>query len=160
MKGLATRTHKAILIAFIAVLSAGLLNNIEAKDLYKPNLRYIAEDLNVIESRIYGKTYDNDNINDRISRLERTFYGKRSYTSFRNRVNKLKASVNQGDDVIKKNKQIVLIELMEKRYLGQTYPDNSLEERITRLEIEFFKEKRKGNLDERYDYLIENALTK
>ncbi|MBO5948507.1 hypothetical protein J6Q66_06710 [bacterium] len=126
---------------------------------YKPyNMPAIHEDkgfdypkITQAEEQIFGKNFINEDITNRLNRLEKKLFGKNlDYLSLSERTDNI--SRNVGFNQYASISPNELAE-MEQRIFMKIYPNDDAQMRITRLEKEVFGAMQAGDLDERYETL-------
>lgn len=151
-----SKAKKSALI-FILMLSFIFFSQTKtnAKELYKSEDVNVTEIVSDLESKIYGKIYDLDSINERIDRLEKSVFKQTNSASLIKRAEFLRNYLGkyQGSEI----KKQVYLELLENRYFGRSYQNEPVEIRIARLENAIFDKTLEGNISTRFDNLIKNA---
>ena len=107
-----------------------------------------------IENDIYGFDYSNDSAQNRISRLEKTVYGKSSNGDINKRIKKLSADISADvigleieptDDSFKEDEAIAdssvnypIVDEIEQKIFNQTYKNRDFHSRIVAIERKIF----------------------
>ncbi len=108
-----------------------------------------------IENDIYGFDYSNDSSQNRISRLEKTVYGKSSTGDVNKRIKRLSADISADvigleieptEDTFKENEEIVadssvnypIVDEIEQKIFNQTYKNRDFHSRIVAIERKIF----------------------
>lgn len=112
------------------------------------------QSISIIEFQIYGKKYNNDSLNRRFERLEKTFFGNKIEGDLRARLDKINGIINKSNQDKANGKQLVILDLLENRNLGTSFKSDSLDSRITRLEQAILGKNQEGTAEERFDNLI------
>ena len=117
--------------------------------------------LGKIENVLYGFQYDNENDNDRLSRIEKTVYGTSSNGNIENRIKKLKTDISadlmgqeikpkedtfadedyytiEEEPVADTNIQYPAVDELEMRIFKQVYQSKDIKQRLTDLETKTF----------------------
>ena len=143
---------------FLIVLICFLLfsSSCFAKEVYNGSGN-IYESLYEMEKQIYSKDYSQDDFCTRMGRLEMSIFGKKSDYPLYDRLNALKKALSESDARNSNINKQVILDLLEKRYFNRNYNEDSVENRITRLEQRILGSAFSGNIDERFNYLIENV---
>lgn len=105
-----------------------------------------------IEQSLYGRNYADQNIASRLSRIEKSLFNSTYQNSpSSQRIDNIIMNFNQINQYpnISKNG----LSKMEAKVLGQSYPLNSPQRRIERLEDQIFGAEQSGKLDSRYEAL-------
>lgn len=105
------------------------------------------------EKSILGQTYENQHIDVRLNRLEKTVFN-RTYPamSYEQRVNNI--IVNYKNNNLTANSAVnKKLNKMEKKVFRRTFSDDSAENRISRLEEQIFGTIQNGDINSRYDML-------
>jgi len=115
-----------------------------------PDVNYLR--LNQVETSLYGKTYNNQDIAKRVSRLEQSLFS-RTYPSLAllQRVDNIISNYNQVSKY--PNISINTLSKMETKILSRTYLQNDTESRIERLEQKLFGAIQSGDVNSRYEAL-------
>ena len=126
---------------------------------YKPyNMPIIHEDkgsdypkITQAEQQLFGRSYTNEDITNRLSRLENKLYGKElDYLSLSERTDNISRNIGMNEySTISQNE----LAQMEQRIFMKIYPNDDSQMRITRLEKEIFGAMQAGDLDERFNTL-------
>lgn len=107
-----------------------------------------------IENDIYGFDYSNDSAQNRISRLEKTVYGKSSNGDFNKRIKKLSGDISADvigleieptEDSFKEDEAIAdssvnypIVDEIEQKIFNQTYKNRDFHSRIVAIERKIF----------------------
>lgn len=115
------------------------------------NLNYSA--LAKIENSLYGHTFTNQNISVRLERIERSLFN----TTFRNatpaqRIDNIISNFNQLNKY--PNISANILTRLENKVFNRTYQQNTIENRIERLEQQVFGAVQSGDMDTRYEALV------
>lgn len=117
--------------------------------------------LSKVENVLYGFQYDNENDNDRLSRIEKTVYGASSNGNIENRIKKLKNDISadlmgqeikpkedtfadedyytiEEEPVADTNIQYPAVDELEMRVFKQVYQSKDIKQRLTDLETKTF----------------------
>lgn len=109
-------------------------------------------DINRIEQSLFGRTYDNQNINLRLGRIEKSLFTT-TYPSApaAQRIDNIISNFNQMNKYpnISQN----ALTKMETKVFGQNFPQNNQQKRIERLEQKIFGAVQSGDMDSRYEAL-------
>lgn len=102
-----------------------------------------------IEFNLFKKTYEKENIYNRLSRIEKRIF-RRNFDSMplATRVDNILANIDPG---VMYNISTRELARLETKVLGRTYPNDDTDSRITRLEKEMLGAMQGGNLSERFD---------
>lgn len=105
-----------------------------------------------LEHIILNKTYENEDISDRLSRLEQKVCSK-SYNGadLSWRVENITKKIDQSELYNISSKDLASI---EKRVLGRSYKKDDLQNRLSRLECQIFGAAQAGKPDERYETIL------
>ena len=110
--------------------------------------------ISLLEQSLYNRTYETDNIYKRLNRLEQKIFRKTfPNMSLANRVEKLSnafAKKNLNTNISKFD-----LTQLEKQYFGQSFKNDSVEDRISRLEQNIFGTIQTGNLQLRFNNLVQ-----
>jgi len=147
-----------LIIVFTLVFSPFCI----AKELYKAESRVnnstnINDVLSGLEKQVYGRDYDFEDIPTRIERLENSIYGARSHGALLGRIERLKKSIIVSKNNQSNTKQQVILELLENRYFDTSYNKDKIEDRLTRLEEVILGRPFVGNIEYRFDNLIQKV---
>lgn len=114
------------------------------------------QDINRIEHSLFGRTFENQNISSRLSRIERSLFTT-TYPNSSNaqRIDNIISNFNQLNRYpnISRN----ALTKIEAKVLNQSFPQNSTERRIERLEQKIFGAVQSGDIDSRYEALLTAA---
>lgn len=99
-----------------------------------PAFRKIPE----IENQLYGHTYMNQSVGQRISRLERTLFGASHRGPLEIRMAQIEQQVAEKNVQKTLADQSPLIEYLEEKLFQRTFPNQPLVERVRRLEVQVF----------------------
>ena len=108
-----------------------------------------------IENDIYGFDYSNDSSQNRVSRLEKTVYGKTSTGDINKRIKRLSADISADvigleieptEDTFKENEETVadssvnypIVDEIEQKIFNQTYKQRDFHSRIVAIERKIF----------------------
>jgi len=160
---------RQILFAIIVFLFSSGITNAASKVKLAPLLPYnpynpyaetsaIREDadtdypkINLAEKKIFGKTYANEDITTRLSRLENKLFGNNyQYMSLSERTDNINQKIGIGEF---SNVSPRELSKMEQKIFMETYPNDDIDMRITRLEKEIFGAVQGGEIEERFDTL-------
>ena len=102
-----------------------------------------------IEFNLFRKTYEKENIYNRLSRIEKRIF-RRNFSSLplASRVDNILANIDPG---VMYNISARELTRIENKVLGRTYPNDDTDSRITRLEKEMLGAMQGGNLTERFN---------
>lgn len=108
--------------------------------------------ISAVERSIYGKSFDNQNVNARLNRLEYSVFN-RTYPnmSYEQRVNNL--IMNYNNSVMPKNISFSDIARLERRVLNRTFANETPQTRISRLEQQVFGAAQAGDISDRIGLL-------
>ena len=109
-------------------------------------------DINKIEQALFGKTFANQDISVRLSRIEKSLFT----TTYPNatsdqRIDNIISNFNQINKFPNISQSV--LSKMESKVLNQTYPQNGPERRIERLEEKMLGAVQSGDLSARYEAL-------
>lgn len=148
---------------FIIIIAVLLLSPVcLAKELYRAENKPVNEEsiystLSGLEKQVYGRDYELENAQERVERLENSIYGKKSMGALTGRTERLKGSVFAAKSRKTNTKHQVFIEMLENRYFCETYPDEKIENRLTRLEQAIFGKPFVGDTEYRYKNLSQKV---
>ena len=107
--------------------------------------------INLAEKQIFGRTYQNEDITSRLSRIESKLFGTSyKYMSLAERTDNISQKIGIGEFLNISPREL---SSMEQRIFLKTYPQDDAEMRITRLEKEIFGAMQGGNIQERFETL-------
>ena len=107
--------------------------------------------INLAEKQLFGKTYQNEDITNRLSRLEhKLFKTNYQYLSLAERTDNITRKMQIGEFSGISPREL---SVMEQRIFMKTYPQDDAEMRITRLEKEIFGAMQGGDIKERFETL-------
>ena len=111
-------------------------------------------ELSKIENEIFGFDYNKEDIKTRVTRLEKTIYGKESTGDINNRLSKLSNDIvaenigneitptedtfNEEETVADNNVNYPIIDEIEQKIFNKTYPNRDFHTRIVTIERELF----------------------
>lgn len=113
-------------------------------------------DISRIENSLYGRSFENQNISSRLSRIEKSLFNK-TYSNSSNiqRIDNIISNFNQLNKYPNISKNV--LSKIEAKVLHQSFPENSIELRIERLEQRIFGAVQSGDIDSRYEALMTAA---
>lgn len=91
-----------------------------------------------IENQLYGHTYPNQAISQRINRVERTLFGAPQRGPSESRMQQVESRMNEANNRSALAEQQPILTYLEEKLFQRTYPDKPLPERIRQLEIQVF----------------------
>lgn len=113
-----------------------------------------AAEISKIENELYGFDYLNDNLNNRVARLEKTIYGKEFSGDLSKRIKKLSDDINAEqigleieptEDTYRENENVAdntveypVVDEIEKKLFGTTYKNRDFHTRIVTIERKLF----------------------
>ncbi|MFI3300356.1 MAG: hypothetical protein R3Y28_02945 [Candidatus Gastranaerophilales bacterium] len=107
-----------------------------------------------LEKKILGRCYENNDINTRLSRLEKHEFKRTCPTlSYDERIDNLIKSYERH---LNSNINLKNLSKIEAKIIGRNYANESLENRLTRIETKMFGAGQSGDIKDRFK-LIENA---
>lgn len=98
----------------------------------------VTDKLDTLETAVYGKTYSDQDVSQRLNRLERSLFGNRRAGSLENRLLDVQAHQNrllQKEDV---NDTKTVVSYLEKKLFQQEFTEDPLPERLNQLETHVF----------------------
>lgn len=141
---------KKIFICFFIILS---VNFCFISESYSANNAQMAE-ISKIENNLYGFDYVNDELKNRIARLEKTIYGKESTGDLSSRIKKLANDISAdligleitpSEDTFREDELAAdstvdypIVDEIEKKLFGTTYKDRDFHTRIVTIERKLF----------------------
>ncbi|MDD3014269.1 MAG: hypothetical protein PHC34_11255 [Candidatus Gastranaerophilales bacterium] len=126
-----------------------------AANLYVESSPDSYEKLSQIEKQIYSRDYSQENFSVRIERLENSIFGSTSPEPLLNRLNRLDNAVKKSKAQNSAINHQVILDMIENRYFGTGYPEENMEERLTRLEKSIFGSPCDGNIETRFNNLTQ-----
>lgn len=99
-----------------------------------PAFRKIPE----IENQLYGHTYMNHSVGQRIARLERTLFGSPQRGPLEMRMGRLEQQMAEKKQQETLSNQAPIIEYLEEKLFQRTFPNQPMVERVRRLEVQVF----------------------
>lgn len=149
------KKYLKIILFTLCLMILNSINKSFSEILYAPN-KNPADFYNTIsniELQAYGKDYENDNPVKRIERLEKTFYGTNLNGSIDKRLSNLVNTTKLNKNHTQNMKDLVMLDLMETKYLGTSYPNDSFDIRVARLEKTVFGKNFIGDTNLRFQNL-------
>ena len=137
---------------FIYILLILSLNIVFLTEVYSANQIQTAE-ISKIENNLYGFDYTNDELKNRVARLEKTIYGKSSVGDLSSRIKKLSNDINSEmigleitpseDTFLEEEKadntvDYPIVNKIEQKLFGTTYKDRDFHTRIVTIERKLF----------------------
>lgn len=128
------------------------LNIVFLTEVYSANQIQTAE-ISKIENNLYGFDYTNDELKNRVARLEKTIYGKSSVGDLSSRIKKLSNDINSEmigleitpseDTFLEEEKadntvDYPIVNKIEQKLFGTTYKDRDFHTRIVTIERKLF----------------------
>ena len=126
--------------------------------MFCPCLTFAAQtqtaEISKIENDLYGFDYTNDNLKNRVARLEKTIYGKESSGEINSRIKKLSSDIvadqigleiTPAEDTFSEEENIAdstvnypIVDEIEKKLFNQTYKNRDFHTRIVTIERKLF----------------------
>jgi len=141
---------KYILSAIIVMLA--LSHICAAADIISGNYD-VYNAVTALEKQVYNREYSQDNFYIRLSRLEKSMLGSVYTDSIYNRIKRLQNVLDTSKMLKQKLNRQIILELLEKRYFGFTYKEDSVEARVARLEECIYGKVTIGNIDYKFENL-------
>lgn len=115
-----------------------------------PDVNYLR--INQVEKSLYGRTYNNQDITQRLARIEKSLFSK-TYSNLPlvQRMDNIISNFNQVNQY--PNISTNVLSRMETKVLSRTYVQSTTENRIERLEQKLFGAIQSGDIDARYEAL-------
>lgn len=123
--------------------------------------------LSEMETYYYGHDYEDQSVDERLEKLEKTVYHhryqnidtsirfKEIYNKFKNKKSPFYNGKNTEPAL--SNSQMALLMLMERRLLGNEQSNISIDERLRNLEKSIFGTEFKGDIQKRFEQISENT---
>lgn len=92
----------------------------------------------LVEKQLYGHTYANQAISQRISRIERTLFGRRQSGPLEARMRGVEARMSEKEDREAQASQEPMLQYLEEKLFQRTFSERNLEERLRQLEAQVF----------------------
>ncbi|MDD3013038.1 MAG: matrixin family metalloprotease [Candidatus Gastranaerophilales bacterium] len=109
--------------------------------------------LSNIEKQIYNKEYSQENFYPRLERLEKSVLNSVYTDSIYDRLNRLQDILSVSKSLKQNNNRDVILNLLENRYFGFNYKEDSLDVRLARLEECLFGKSTIGTTSFRFENL-------
>ncbi len=108
-----------------------------------------------IENALFNRTYNNESVDNRLSRIERKLFRRTNTTeSLSQRLETIMQNVNPA---MFANIPLDGVKQLERRILGTNYTNDKIENRLSRLEQKVFGTIQSGELDYRYSKLVNSV---
>lgn len=108
-----------------------------------------------IESTLFGRNFENENIYYRLERIERKIFRRtNSNLNLSQRLENILAAVTPTQNI---NIPINELARIENKLFARTYPQDDIETRVIRLEKEMLGAMQNGDLEERYQVIASAA---
>jgi len=111
--------------------------------------------ISAIEKKVYNKEYSQENFYPRLERLEKSMLNSIYKDSIYDRLKRLQNVLSASQSIKQKDNRNVILDLLENRYFGFNYKEDSTEIRLTRLEECLFGKAVIGSIDFRFENLAE-----
>ncbi len=106
------------------------------KIVFTPVMAHIYQGVGEIESQVYGHAYPDQELFQRVDRLERTLFGNIQPGSIDTRYQRLQIRMNQAHQAGTDNNP--MLEYLEQKLFQQAYPNQPLNQRLEQLESHVF----------------------
>ena len=143
----------------LSVLISLITFSCMAKELYtynKDNFN-INDALFDLEKSVYSKEYTDDDFIIRIERLESTIFGTKYDGSAYKRIDQLRKAIAARVNKNEKISKSIIIDLLENRYFGSTFANESIENRLSRLEKTVLGRTVPGSIEYRFENLSQKV---
>ena len=142
---------KNLIIIFLLII---LINSYNIPSCYANANKTQSAEISKIENDLYGFDYLNDEINNRVSRLEKTIYGQAKNGDLSSRIKKLAEDITSGqigleippvEDTFNEENEVAdntvdypIVDEIEMKLFGQTYKNRDFHTRIVTIERKLF----------------------
>lgn len=114
----------------------------------------VFQSISEIEKQVYNKEYKQENFYLRLDRLEKSIFNTIYKDSIYDRLKRIQEILSLSKSLKINNERQNILDLLENRYFGAIYREETIDKRLSRLEEIMFGRIYIGNIDYRFKNLI------